>query len=74
MTRYIAFNQVGRFHSIDDTSGHWTTNDEIGGSWISDDGSKLEVGHMIVTQNTLEPGGTMITRPVDNGYLQKMTH
>ena len=43
MTRYIAFEAVGRFHAIDDSSGYWTTytyeNGTDAGLWIKEDGS-----------------------------------
>ena len=42
MTRYVAFNPIGVFHAIDDTSGYWATysdEDDAGGVWIRDDGS-----------------------------------
>jgi hypothetical protein len=42
MMKYVAVNPVGRFHSIDDASGYWTTysDDTEGGLWIKEDGSE----------------------------------
>ena len=41
-TRYIAVNPVGVFHSIDESSGYWTTyaNETDGGLWIRADGTE----------------------------------
>ena len=42
MTIYVALMSVGKFHSVDDQSGYWTTfaDEREGGVWITDDGSE----------------------------------
>jgi hypothetical protein len=41
-TIYVALMPVGKFLSIDDSSGYWTTfaDEREGGLWITDDGSE----------------------------------
>ena len=40
MVRYVAFEPIGRFHSIDYESGYWTTNaNDNSGHWITENGT-----------------------------------
>jgi hypothetical protein len=42
MTIYVALMPVGKFYSIDESSGYWTSfaNETDGGLWIKTDGSE----------------------------------